>query len=198
MRFSRTACSRTGSSTPTGSSVTTTCSKAPNMNEEGWPGHQPGQLHHRVRPLSDRDRARCRPDPADRDVGGEGRRLAGNAERRPVLAPAGQCAGSGPLRTSGRHGRILQALQARSREVWPAELIAKMPEIAGKHPLRGAYKNGNVDNTRSPRRRKGSRTRNPSTGFYLQKACSGRNTRRFGRGHATTWRRSSSITRRAA
>ena len=62
---------------------------------------QSGQFHRRLRRLSVGDRARRRPDPADRDVGGEGRRLRQCRAAHPVLAPAGDCAGRSRAPTSG-------------------------------------------------------------------------------------------------
>ena len=49
---------------------------------------QPGQLHRGVRRLSVRDRARRRSHSADRDVGGEGRRLRQRRAAHALLAPA--------------------------------------------------------------------------------------------------------------
>ena len=73
---------------------------------------QSGQFHRRLRRLSVGDRARRRPDPADRDVGGKGRRLRQRRAAHPVLAPDGHRArrvALGPLAADG----ILQALQDR-------------------------------------------------------------------------------------
>ena len=78
-----------------------------------YPGYpQSGKLHRRLRRLSDRDGARRRSHPADRDVGGEGRRLRQRRAAHAVLAPAGRRAGRGAIGPVAADG-VLQALQDR-------------------------------------------------------------------------------------
>ena len=85
----------------------------PNANEETYPGYpQSGKLHRGVRRLSVGDRARRRPGPSHRDVGGEGRRLRQCRATHPVLAPDGECAGRVAFGSLAADG-IFQALQDR-------------------------------------------------------------------------------------
>ena len=71
---------------------------------------QSEELRRRERSLPDGHRDGRRPDPAHRDVGGEGGRLRQHRAPHAVLAPAGEGARRGAIRSlAGR--RILQALQ---------------------------------------------------------------------------------------
>ena len=128
---------------------------------------QPGELHRRVRRLSDRHCARRRPHPADRDVGREGRRLrqcraAHQFWHQLVKAP-------GEARSD-----LWQMMEFSKRfkieEVWPEELIAKKPEYRGKTLFDILLRNGVVDKFPRHDIEQGyDNHESKAFGFYVQK-----------------------------
>ncbi len=116
----------------------------PNINQEGLPGYRNPETFVVVSDAyPDRDHPGCRPRPARRDVGGEGRRLRQFGAAHALLAPARE-------RSPGESRSDLWQLMEFSKrfkveEVWPEELIAKKPEYRGKTLFDVLYKNGQVD-----------------------------------------------------
>jgi len=83
-------------------------------------------------------------------------------------------------------------------EVWPADLIAKMPSVKGKTLYDVLYRNGNVDKFALGQMDPAyGNHESKHFGFYLQKVCS-RNTPNSAAATVTTWHRSTPTTRSAA
>ena len=156
---------------------------------------QPGELHRRLRRLSDRDGARRRPDPADRHVGREGRRLRQCRAAHPVLAPAGERAGRSALRPLAADG-VLQALQDRGGLAGGADR-QEARSTAARRCSTCCSRTARSTSSRCPTSTPATRTTSPRpSASTCRRACS-RNTRRSAAGTATTSRRSTSITRSA-
>jgi nitrate reductase NapA len=93
----------------------------------------------------------------------------------------------------------------KTEEVWPAELLAKKPEYKGKTLYDVLYANGEVNKfpqgrgspRSTPMHRGYSNDETEASASTCRRACS-RNTAEFGAARATTWRRSTPITRCAA
>ncbi len=84
-----------------------------------------------------------RPGAAERDVGGEGRRLRQRRAAHPVLAPA---RATRPARRARISGKLMEfSKRFKIEEVWPADLIAKKPEYRGKTLFDVLFRNGEVD-----------------------------------------------------
>ena len=98
---------------------------------------QPGQLHRRLRGLPDGDGPSRRPNPADRHVGREGRRLRQRRAAHAVLAPADRRAGRGALGPVAT-GRVLQALH--DRRGLAGRALGRQSGVQGQDPLRGAVR----------------------------------------------------------
>ena len=157
---------------------------------------QCGELRRGLRRLSDRHGAVRRSHPAQRHVGREGRRLRQCRAQDALLASAGDRAGRvevGPLAA----GRVLEALHHRRGLAGRA--ARHRARAQGQDALRGAVRQRqrrpvprrarSTPPTRMPKRR-------PSASI-CRKDCS-RNMPASGAGTATTWRRSTPTTRRAA
>ena len=132
----------------------------------------------------------------DGDVGREGRRLRQRRAAHAVLAPAGRCAGRSALRSVAAR-RVLQALQDRGGLAGGADretargtrqdaLRRAVPQRQGRQ----------VSLERDRGRLRERRSARPSAST-CRKACS-RSTPSSAAAMATTWRRSTRITRRAA
>ena len=135
---------------------------------------QSRQLHRRLRRLSDRDGAGRRPDPADRHVGREGRRLRQRRAAHAVLAPAGR------MRRARARSDLWQLMEFSKRfkieEVWPEELMAKKPEYRGKTLFDVLFRNGAGRQVPVRRSSRATRTRVEATSASTcRRACS-RNT----------------------
>jgi nitrate reductase NapA len=118
----------------------------PNINEEIYPRlAQSGELRRGVRCVPDRLRAGGRPDPALRDVDGEGRRL--RQRRAPHQFWRQQVKAPGEAKSD-----LWQYMEFSKRfkveEVWPAELLAKKPEYKGKTLYDVLYANGRSTSSR--------------------------------------------------
>ncbi len=155
---------------------------APNMNEEGYPGYRnPANFitvsdpYPTVTALS--------ADlilPTAMWVEKEG--AYGNAERRTQFWRQ-QVAPQGEARSD-----VWQTVEFSKRfkveEVWPAELIAKKPELAGKTLYEVLFKNGSVDKYPTTEVAEGFENQESKDfGFYLQKGLF-EEYAAFGRGHA--------------
>ena len=156
---------------------------APNSSQRDLSGlPQSGQLHRRLRRLSDRHRDGRRSDPAGRDVGREGRRLRQRRAPHPCLASARQRAGRGALRSLAADG-ILQALHDR-RGLAGARSSTPIPNYRGKTLFDVLFRNGKVDKFPAQRNRSpNTRTSEAKDfGFYVQKGLF-EEYAAFGRGH---------------
>ncbi len=155
---------------------------APNMNEEGYPGYRnPANFivvsdpYPTVTALS--------ADlilPTAMWVEKEG--AYGNAERRTQFWRQ-QVSAPGEARSD-----VWQVVEFSKRfkveEVWPAELIAKKPELAGKTLYEVLFKNGQVDKYPVTETYQGFENQESKDfGFYLQKGLF-EEYAAFGRGHA--------------
>ena len=139
---------------------------------------QPGELHRRLRRLSDRHLRGGGPDPAGGDVGGEGGRLRQRRASHPVLAADGDAPGEAK-------SDLWQLVEFSKRftveEVWPPELIT--PEYAGKTLYDVLFANGQVDAfQRTEIDKEYPNAEADAFGFYIQKGLF-EEYATFGRGH---------------
>ena len=157
---------------------------------------QPGELHRCLGPLSDRDHDGGRPDPADRDVGGEGGRVRQRRAAHAHVAPARQRAGGGPLRPVAADG-VLQALHhRRGLAGGPSGESARVPR---QNPVRRALRQWRGEQV--PALRDRPRLREPGvqsiSASTSRRACS-RSTPASAAATGTTSRRSTPTIRCAA
>ena len=141
---------------------------------------QPGQLHRRVRRLSDRHGDGRRPDPAGGDVGGEGRRLRQRRAAHAFLASACRCARRGPLRPLADRG-VLQALH--HRRGLARRDPRRQPGYRGQDAVRRAVpqrRGGPFPASEDPRDYENRESK--AFGFYVQKGLF-EEYADFGRGH---------------
>ena len=142
---------------------------------------QSRQFHRGLGRLSVGDGARRRSDPADRDVGGEGRRLRQCRAAHAVLASARRCAGRVEVRSLAAHG-ILQALQDRGSVAGGAD----RQEAGGarQDAVRRALQErpGRQVSGLRHRGRATSTTKSKAFGFYVHKGLF-EEYATFGRGH---------------
>ena len=155
---------------------------AANLERGGLSGlSQSGELHRRVRGVSDRDFGQRRPRAARGDVGREGRRLRQRGAPHPVLASARRTAGPGALRPVADDG-VLEALQD-GRSVAARSCSTRSPNIAGRRSIEVLFRNGQVD--QFPASQIDPTYNNVEAkhfGFYVQKGLF-EEYARFGRGH---------------
>jgi nitrate reductase NapA len=161
----------------------------PNVNGEIYPGlAQPEGLRGGVRRLSDRVGNVGRPDPALRDVDGKGRHVRQRRAPRPDVAPAGQGAGRGQVRSVAVHG-VLQALQ--DGRGLAGRAAGQEPEYKGKTLYDVLYANGQVNKFPKEELAKVNahawagytNDESEAFGFYVQKGLF-EEYAAFGRGHA--------------
>ena len=148
---------------------------------------QSGQLHRRLGGLSDGDRAGRRPDPADGDVGREGRRVRQRGAAHAVLAPARRRARRGALGPVAAR-RVLEAVQGGGGVAGGAD--REKARDRGQDALSTCC-TATATSTSFPRRRS-TGLRNDEAkafGFYLQKGLF-EEYATFGRGHGHDLRRS--------
>jgi nitrate reductase NapA len=117
-------------------STTNNMQAGPNVNGEIYPGWRNPKAFVVVSDVyPDRFGNVGRPDPALRDVDGKGRHVRQRRASRPDVAPAGQ--GAGRSRSD-----LWQYMEFSKRfkveDVWPAELLAKAPELQGQDAVRRA------------------------------------------------------------
>ena len=158
---------------------------------------QSGQLHRRLRRVSDRHHRRRRPDPA--------RAPCGWRRRAPSATPSGapqfwQQLVNAPGEARSDLWQIMEfSKRFKMEEVWPAELLAKKPEYRGKTLYDVLFANGEVDkfpDFPAERRVREPRSQGASAST-CRRACS-RSTRSSAAATATTSRRSTPTTRCAA
>ena len=157
---------------------------------------QSRQLHRRLGRLPDRHGDGGGSDPAGGDVGGEGRRLWQRRTAHAFLASACERARRGPLRPLATHG-VFETLHHR-RGVARRTARRRTRTIAARRCSMCCSATATSTTSRSRRFRRNTRTGNPRrSASTCRKACS-RNTPRSVGDTATTWRRSTPITRAAA
>ena len=142
---------------------------------------QSGELHRGQRRLSVGDGVGRRPDPANGDVGGEGRRLRQCRAAHPVLAPDGHRTRRGALRSLATDG-IFEALQDRgSLDRGVDRQEARVPrQDAVRRALRATARS---TSSRCPTSRPVISTPNSKAfGFYVHKGLF-EEYASFGRGH---------------
>jgi nitrate reductase NapA len=165
-----------------------------NMMQETCPATAIRQLHRRLRRLPDGHGAGRRPDPAHRHVG-EKEGAYGNAERRTQFWHQLVKAPGEALRPVAVDG-VLQALQGRGRLAGGAD--RQEARVQGQDAVRRAVRNGKVD--KFPLKETASDYNNDESkafGFYVQKGLF-EEYATSAAAMATTWRRSTPTTRRAA
>ena len=154
---------------------------AANTNEEAYPGYRNPENFIVVSDAYPTvTGAGRRPGAAERDVGGEGRRLRQRRAAHPVLAPARQRARRGALRSLA----VMEfSKRFKIEEVWPADLIAKKPEYRGKTLFDVLFRNGEVDKFPLSETAAGYENHESKAfGFYVQKGLF-EEYAAFGRGH---------------
>ena len=155
---------------------------APNMNEEGYPGYRNPANFITVSDPYPTVTALAADLILPTAMWVEKEGAYGNAERRTQFWRQ-QVAAPGEARSD-----VWQVVEFSKRfkveEVWPAELIAKKPELAGKTLYEVLYKNGKVDKFPVSEIAAGfTNHESKDFGFYLQKGLF-EEYAAFGRGHA--------------
>ena len=155
---------------------------APNNSQRDLSGlPQPGQLHRRVRRLSDRHGDGRRSDPAGGHVGREGRRLRQRRAAHACLASAGRGAGRGALRSLADDG-VLQTLHHR-RGLAGGD-PRRQSQLSRQDPVRRSLPQRQRRQVPVERDRPAEYDNNESKafGFYVQKGLF-EEYAQFGRGH---------------
>ena len=154
---------------------------AANLMQEGLSRlPQPGELHRRLRRLSDGHDAGRGPRAARGDVGREGRRLRQRRAAHAVLAPAGRRARRGALRPVAARG-VLQALQGRGGLARGAARRSS-PRCAARRSTTCCTATARSTSSRCRRSIRLRQRRGEAFGFYLQKGLF-EEYAQFGRGH---------------